>query len=44
MAEDGVKPAWSNTNRDLWRREDLEAWLDNMAGNPLSEEINPWYR
>jgi hypothetical protein len=53
MARDGVKPVRPTPGRKVWRRKDLEAWLDRMAGeaapageaNPwLSIEPNPWYR
>lgn len=40
----GPKPVTIGQKRKVWLREDLDAWLDRLAGKkPASgEEPNPW--
>jgi hypothetical protein len=43
MARDGVKPVRPTVGRKVWRRKDLEAWLDRMAGDAApGQEPNSW--
>jgi hypothetical protein len=44
LSRDGPKPIKIGAKRLVWLREDLDKWLDRLAGNvPASGiEINPW--
>lgn len=45
MERDQVAPLRPTAGRKLWRRKDLDRWLDRQAGDvPASEEDNPWHR
>ena len=45
MERDGVKPLRPTPGRKLWRRKDLDAWLDRQAGEVAGfTEDNPWHR
>jgi hypothetical protein len=43
LRRDGPKPVRIGEKRLVWMKEDLDAWLDRLAGKtPASGEINPW--
>jgi hypothetical protein len=38
----GPQPVRIGQKRKVWLREDLDAWLDRMAGKEASSSTNPW--
>lgn len=45
MERDGVAPFRPTPGRKLWRRMDLDAWLDRAGGSvAASAEANPWHQ
>lgn len=45
MERDGIQPIRPTPGRKLWRRRDLDSWLDRQGGDvPASVPLNPWHQ